>query len=95
MELEILSPLTRIDPSAGFAFSPRPAGLAGLRLGLLDSGKRNSRAVLEHLAAAITRTHPAAAVVVRTKPSASRSASPELLADLRAQCDAVIAGIGD
>jgi len=93
--VEILDPTTRPDRTEAVAPCERPATLEGKRLGLLDNGKRNSRRVLVHLAAVIGAAYPLADLVLRTKPSASRAAPPEMLAELTSACDVVISGIGD
>jgi hypothetical protein len=95
VSIEILSPVTTVDPGEGFTFRPRPTTLEGQRIGLLDNGKRNSRAVLEHLASVIQTEYPTGEVIIRVKPSSSQGVSPEMLAELSQSCDVAIAGVGD
>jgi hypothetical protein len=95
MAIDILSPVTAATPAGAFRLNPRPDTLANMRIGLLDNSKRNSRALLEYVAAAIGRTYPSASLMVRSKEQASKGVSPEMVAELRSGCDLVIAGIGD
>lgn len=95
MPMEILDPRTAPEGGEALHLNPRPASLKGMRIGFLDNGKRNSRRVLEHLAAALTERHGLAESVIVTKPSHSAGAPASMITDLQRRCDLVIAGIGD
>jgi hypothetical protein len=75
--------------------APRPADLAGLRLGLLVNTKRNADVFLEELGALLAERHGTATALVRTKPSIVHPAPPEMLEELRSGCDVVVVGVGD
>lgn len=95
MPMEILDPRSLPEGSEALHLSPRPAALKGMRIGFLDNGKRNSRRMLEHLAAALREQHGLADAVIVTKPSHSAAAPASIITDLQRRCDLVIAGIGD
>ncbi|MCU0579269.1 MAG: hypothetical protein MUF69_06950 [Desulfobacterota bacterium] len=89
-----------LDPTdeplkTGFTLAPRPEKLAGLTVGLIDNGKKNSdyllRGILKGLQAGVSL---AGSVEVR-KPSASHGIPPLLAEELAGRCQVVMAGIGD
>ncbi len=93
-------PLVILDPTAEAAparleMAGRLDTLDGKVIGLLDNTKLNSDRFLAHLRDALARRYPTAEFVVRRKESASRVAAPDLLDDLAASCDAVVAAVGD
>jgi hypothetical protein len=69
--------------------------LDGARLGLLGNAKLNADAVLAALGGLLEERYALAAVVARTKASFSRPAEAAVVDELAAQCDVVIAGVGD
>jgi hypothetical protein len=77
------------------AMAPRLKSLKGLRIGLLENSKPNAGKFLDMLEALLDREYGFAAVVRHRKPSASRVAPDEILADLAARTDAVLVGMGD
>lgn len=93
-------PLVILDPTAGAIRStvqraPRLESLDGKVIGLLDNTKLNSDRFLVHLAAALKERYPGAEFVTRRKGGPSSPAAPELLDELAARCDAVVAAVGD
>jgi len=76
-------------------FVSRPKSLAGLRVGLVDNSKFNSDQVLERVAQILEREHGAKAHIMRRKRTAGIPASPEIIAEFKANCDVVVAGVGD
>jgi hypothetical protein len=94
MTLQIYDPTTeatgrRID------YAPRPKSLKGLRIGLVDNTKHNSDQLLLRIAAVLEREHGAKAHIIRKKRSAGAAPSPEMIEEYKANCDVVVAGIGD
>ncbi len=75
--------------------APRPAGLAGLRLGLVDNTKFNSDTLLRMLAERLQRRHGTRVTVTRRKRSPSHEIDENDIKTLRAQADLVVSGIGD
>jgi hypothetical protein len=93
-----------IDPTVGpsadaergrTALAERPADLSGLRLGLLANTKRNAGDFVEEVAALLESGYGVRTVLARTKPSIVNPAPPEMLEELRAECDIVVVGVGD
>ena len=80
---------TRIMPA------PRIAVLAGLRLGVLDNTKWNGNKLLRKTAARLDERFAFAATNYYRKESFSKSADPELLAQIAADNDIVLTAIGD
>lgn len=82
-------------PETSSTLAPRPARWEGVRLGLLDNGKRNANLILEQVLAELTPELQPSTVIRRRKPGAGVPGPQELLDELRASCDAVIVGVGD
>jgi hypothetical protein len=77
------------------SFAPRPKSLRGLRVGLVENTKFNSDRLLLKVADILERDHGARSHLIRSKHNASVPAHEEVLQELAAQCDVVVAGIGD
>jgi hypothetical protein len=75
--------------------APRPGGLAGLRLGLVDNTKFNSDTLLVKLAERLSRRHGTRVTITRRKRSPSHEIDEEAIKALRSQADLVVSGIGD
>jgi hypothetical protein len=92
----LMSPFgARIPRPATSGLAPRPESLKGLRLGLLNNGKRNADLLLEQVLTELTAELEPAAVIRRRKPGAGVPGPQNLLDELSAECDAVIVGVGD
>jgi len=78
-----------------FAYAPRPSRLEGLRLGLVENGKYNSAALLKRLAEAMTASCAIGTFKLWTKQSPSQPARAALLAEVAAECDIAVCGVGD
>lgn len=75
--------------------SRRHSSLDGLRLGLLGNSKLNADNVLNAVGDLLREQYSIASVVHRTKPSFSHPAPDEIVEEMVATCDVVIAGVGD
>ena len=90
-----------VDPSGGaieprpFTLAPRPAGLRGRRLGLLDNSKSGSEQILRAIARILGEEFAWSEVFHVVKHSASLPPRPEVLEALHHHADVVIAGVGD
>ena len=85
----------RRDTTPGFALAPRPADLSGVKVGLLENGKQNARALLEDVAGILRERYGAGEVTLRRKEIFSQPAPPELVEELSAASDVVVIAVGD
>jgi hypothetical protein len=92
--MELLDP-TREAAGAEPAYAERPASLAGLRIGLIENTKFNSDDILKRIGQILVRDHGAASYTLFRKRYSSVPAHDEIIRDLVAQCDVMVAGIGD
>ena len=74
---------------------PRVTALEGLRVAILDNTKWNGRKVLESTIDVLAREHAFASVRTYKKVHFSMNAEPELLAQIAAENDVALVGIGD
>ncbi len=95
---------TIVDPTVGPADSTeagmpalaaRPEGLTGLRLGLLANTKRNAEQFLADVGKELAERYGMQVVLATKKPNIVETAPEQIMADLRAECDVVVAGVGD
>jgi hypothetical protein len=69
--------------------------LQGRVVGFIDNSKPNFNFLADDLGELLMSKYGVARVVRHRKPTASVSASREVFADIRKQCDLVITGSGD
>ena len=86
---------TSAPAARALTLAPRPAGLAGLRVGLVDNTKFNSDTLLRKLAERLARRHQMTVTTMNRKRSPSHEVDEAGIQALRAQSDLVISGIGD
>ena len=89
-----------LDPTdepvkTSFTLAPRPEKLAGLTVGIIDNGKKNSDYLLRGILRGLEAGNPPAGSVAVRKPSVSHGIPPLLAEELAGKCQVVIAGIGD
>ncbi|OGA50739.1 MAG: hypothetical protein A3F74_10910 [Betaproteobacteria bacterium RIFCSPLOWO2_12_FULL_62_58] len=94
MTVQIFDPTTEVT-GRRIAYVPRPKSLDGLRIGLVDNTKHNSDQLLLRIAAVIERDHGAKAHVIRRKHSAGAAPHAEIIEEFKANCDVIVAGVGD
>ena len=75
--------------------APRPTGLEGKRLGLLDNSKHNAGRFLEMVATILDAQYGFSSIVWHHKPSASKPVAPEVIEEWTKCCDLAIVGVGD
>ncbi len=91
-------PLTVLDPTAEAtpgrrSLNPRPVGLNGLTVGLLDISKPRGDVFLDRLEEQLTTR---GAMVRRyAKPTFTKPAPVDLRHEIATQCDAVIEALAD
>ncbi len=94
MTVQIFDPTTEVT-GRRIAYVPRPKSLKGLRIGLVDNTKHNSDQLLLRIAALLERDHGAKAHVIRRKHSAGAAPHAEIIEEFKANCDVIVAGVGD
>ena len=94
MSIQIYDPTTEVTGRT-IAFVPRQKSLKGLRIGLVDNTKHNSDQLLVRIAGILEREHGAKAHLIRKKKSAGAAPHAEIIEEYKANCDVVVAGIGD
>lgn len=87
------------DPTApssvrGGRMAPRPVALNGTVAGILDNGKANAGLLMAGIVDHLKEQYGVRDVIVRKKPVAG-PAAPQVIADLKANCDFVLVGSAD
>jgi len=93
-KVEIFDPTTQPieDP---ISFSPRPQSLRNACVGLVDNTKHNSDRLLLKIAAIMEQDYEVRDHVILRKNKAGEAANDTILSKLKAECDVIVAGIGD
>jgi len=92
--LQVFDPTTEAKEQA-IAFVPRPESLRNLRIGLVENTKYNSDTILLKVAAILEQEYGAKSHILTHKHNSSVPAHQEIIDEIKANCDVVIAGIGD
>jgi hypothetical protein len=92
--IRVYEPVAEAEPEALHLAAPL-ADPRGKVIGLLDNGKWNAGKLLAAVGEGLRGSQGVADVVVRKKPTFSRPADEDLLAELGETCDAVVTAIGD
>ena len=71
------------------------SGLAGKTVGFIDNAKPNFNHLADDLSELLVSRYGVASVVRHRKKAASIPASPEIMQELKEQCDVIITGSGD
>jgi len=92
--------LLLVDPTTqptatSFDGAARIADLSNRRVGLIDDSKPNAKELLEEIVSLLDQRCGVADIEYHRKPSASKPATPEVIAALSRDCDYVIIGVGD
>ena len=93
-KLVLIKPVNEAMPEQS-SYAPRPAGLQGKRVGLLDNSKNNAGRFLEMVATILNEQYGFIDIVRHRKPSASKPVAPEVIAEWTRTCDIAIVGVGD
>jgi hypothetical protein len=94
MSIQILDPTTEVNPRR-IAYAARPGTLEGLTIGLIDNTKHNSDQLLLRIANILEEKHGAKAHIIRKKKSSGAAPHEEIVEELKANCDVIVAGVGD
>ncbi len=92
--MELLDPTTEAAPQTLPAV-PRPRSLQGVRVGLIENTKFNSDRLLQKIGDILKAEYGVAETRMWRKRNASVPADEAIIAELRATCDAMVAGVGD
>lgn len=94
MTVQILDPTTEVA-GRRIAYAPRPKSLKGLRVGLIDNTKHNSDQLLLRIAGILESEHGSKAHIIRKKKSSGAAPHSEIIEEYKANCDVIVAGVGD
>ena len=94
MAIQFYDPTTEVS-ARQINFVRRPQSLQGLRVGLVDNTKHNSDALLLRIAKILEEKHGAKSHVIRKKKSSGAAPHAEILEELKASSDVIVAGVGD
>ncbi len=94
MTVQILDPTTEVS-GRRIAYVPRPKSLHGLRVGLIDNTKHNSDQLLMRIAGILEKEHGTTSHVIRRKKSSGAAPHAEIIEEYKANCDVIVAGVGD
>lgn len=76
-------------------YASRPATLQGKRVGLVDNTKFNSDKLLLKIGKILEEEYGVQGMLIRRKRTSGVPAHDEILNELSAECDVMIAGVGD
>jgi len=94
MTVQILDPTTEVA-GRRIAYARRPQSLKGLRVGLIDNTKHNSDQLLMRIADILEKEHGTKSHVIRRKKSSGAAPHAEIIEEYKANCDVIVAGVGD
>ncbi len=94
MSIQVFDPTIAATERA-IDFVPRPDSLRNLRIGLVENTKYNSDRILERIAVILENEYGAKSHIMRSKHNAGVPAHQEIIDEYMANCDIVIAGVGD
>ena len=94
MSMDVFDPTTS-SVQEEINYAPRPQDFEGLRVGLVDNTKYNSRVLLEKIAERLKAKYKMEMVHIDTKQSASHAVTEQAVKEFKTKADFVIAGIGD
>jgi hypothetical protein len=92
--IEVFDPTTEAKAQT-IAFVPRPDSLRNLRIGLVENTKFNADTLLQRIAAILEADYGATSHVMRSKHNSGVPAHQEIIDEFVANCDVIIAGVGD
>jgi hypothetical protein len=92
--IEVLDPTVELSTQP-IKFAARPDSLSGKRIGLVENTKFNSDRLLQKIGDILVADYGAASARMWHKHNASVPAHEEIVQELRASCDVMVAGIGD
>ena len=92
--MELLDPTVE-QPTQTIEFAPRPKALAGQRVALVENTKFNSDKLLERIGNILKAEHGIASFKIFHKHNSSVPAHQEVIDEVKAGYDVMVAGVGD
>jgi len=92
--LAVLSPLGTPPAIQLLGMAPRPNGLDGKTIYIVDDGFPGGEVLLNEMAVWFNQNMPSVKVVFRTKAGPFEYEDPRLFAEIKEKADAVIMGMG-
>jgi hypothetical protein len=92
---KLLDPTGLSERAADTTLAPRPAKLAGLRVGLLENTKPNAGVLLASVGRELKHEHDVRSAVMFSKSYFGTPVEESLIQRILHNCDFVVAGIGD
>ena len=93
-QIRVFDPTTSPKEQA-LRYAPRPTSLQGKKVGLVENTKFNSDKLLLKIGTILQEEYGVQGVMLRRKRSSGVPAHEEIIRDILAECDAVVAGVGD
>ena len=93
--IEILDPTTEAAAPQTIAWAPRPTALDGKRVALIENTKFNSDQLLARIGEILKAEYGVAEWKMYRKHNASVPAHAEIIEEVKASADVMVAGIGD
>ena len=93
-QIRVFDPTTSPKEQA-LRYAPRPTSLQGKKVGLVENTKFNSDKLLLKIGKILQEDYGVQGVMLRRKRSSGVPAHEEIIRDILAECDAVVAGVGD
>ena len=92
--MELLDPTVE-QPTQSISFAPRPQALAGKRVALIENTKFNSDRLLEKIGDILKQEQGIASFKIFHKHNSSVPAHKEVIDEVKAGYDVMVAGVGD
>ena len=92
--MELLDPTVE-QPQQAINFAPRPSALAGKRVALIENTKYNSDKLLEKIGDILKKEQGIAEWKIFHKHNSSVPAHKEVIDQVKAGYDVMVAGVGD
>jgi hypothetical protein len=93
-QVRVFDPTTTPKEQA-LRYAPRPSTLQGKKVGLVENTKYNSDNLLLKIGKILQEEHGVRGVLLRRKRGSGVPAHEEIIREIQAECDVVVAGVGD